>query len=212
MTAILPSQIPVGGQRWLLKMHGTITKPKTIVLTRGQFVDFTAESGPSGAVLQSLLLTKHLLLVGTSMTDDNVLRLVHEVLAYRRRYREVDHDQDPPFGSILEVSEEPARQALHGNQFASVLMPGQGLPEKARALEIFLDAVGAFATQDALWLLDPRFGGLLSDPGKRWSDQLRALADEISAAGTAEPDWAAVLSLLETLGLSSSSRPESPTG
>lgn len=47
------------GSRWLLKMHGDMETPESAVLTRGQFVDFTGTSGPAGAVLQALLLTRH---------------------------------------------------------------------------------------------------------------------------------------------------------
>ena len=39
-------------------------------LTRSQFVGFDAASAPSGAVLQALLLSKHLLVVGTSSPSD----------------------------------------------------------------------------------------------------------------------------------------------
>lgn len=213
VTAILPSELPTGGQRWLLKMHGTLTKPETIVLTRGQFVGFTSESGPSGAVLQSLLLTKHLLLVGTSMTDDNVLRLIHEVIGYRRRYLKSGSTPDRKFGSILEVSDQPARQALHAKNFTSVLMPGSGIEEKARALEIFLDAVGAFATKDASWLLDERFGALLTESGKGWAKGLRLIAQEMTAAGATEQDWSPFLASLNALGLTrdKSSTPTRPS-
>lgn len=62
-------------------------------------------------------------------------------------------------------------------------MPGNGIEEKARSLEIFLDAVGAFATKDASWLLDERFDALLSEPGKDWVVRLRKLAQEMTAAG-----------------------------
>lgn len=41
-------------------------------------------------------------------------------------------------------------------------MPGEGIEERVRSLEVFLDAVGAYASADNTWLLDERFAGLLS--------------------------------------------------
>ena len=64
-----------GADRWILKLHGDVDHVKQIVLTRRHMVRYDAANRPSAAVLQSLLLTKRLLAVGVSMTDDNVIRL-----------------------------------------------------------------------------------------------------------------------------------------
>ena len=111
-----PIHRPQGVAQWILKMHGDLKERKSIVLTRSQFVRFMAISEPSGAVLQTMLLTKHLLVVGTSMTDPNVLRLIHEVSEYRAANRSLNAKEAPDadiFGTVLDISAEPAREQLH---------------------------------------------------------------------------------------------------
>ncbi len=120
---ILPTQVPPSDGRWLLKLHGDMTDPKSIVLTRAQFVDFTSASGPAGAVVQALLLTKHLLVIGASMNDDNVLRLIYEVAAYRERVLNRPKESDSgiaaantsphAFDTILSLTDDAARAALY---------------------------------------------------------------------------------------------------
>lgn len=82
---ILPYEEPRSGRPWVLKMHGDVHDPAGIVLTRSDFVRYDSRSRPMGSVVQALLLTRHLLVVGASLTDDNFLRLAHEVLDFRRR-------------------------------------------------------------------------------------------------------------------------------
>ncbi|MFL6026991.1 MAG: SIR2 family protein [Friedmanniella sp.] len=203
---VLPTQIPSAGSRWLLKMHGDAARPGSIVLTRGQFVDFHAASGPSGAVLQSLLLTKHLLVVGTSMTDDNVLRLIHEVAAYRERNQpEADGQADgevrwAPFGTILDVSGNPSRRELHRQHFNWVSLAGETLEDRARQLEVFLDAVALYASGDNSWLLDERFAFLLHGPERNLADRVRGLVRDIPRSPEPDSAWTALAHRLEEFG------------
>lgn len=159
VASVLPTQLPAPGRRWVLKMHGDVGTPASIVLTRDQFVAFTTGSGPAGAVLQSLLLTKHVLIVGTSMTDDNLLRLIHEVAAFRRHHLPDGAPLDK-FGTILDVGGDAARERLHRPHFDWLTMPGGSLETRSRELEIFLDAVAMYAAGDHSWLLDPEFDDL----------------------------------------------------
>ncbi|SDU81175.1 SIR2-like domain-containing protein [Microlunatus sagamiharensis] len=187
---ILPTQVPPSEGRWLLKLHGDITDPKSIVLTRAQFVDFASASGPAGAVVQAILLTKHLLIVGASMNDDNVLRLIYEVAAYRER---VFNRPDKPeaaggaaqtgshrFGTILSLTDDAARAALHAPYFDWAVMPGDGIEGRARQLEVFLDAVAMFASTDRSWLLDDRFSDLLEPEDHELVHDARARGEDPS--------------------------------
>ncbi|GAA2110235.1 SIR2 family protein [Microlunatus panaciterrae] len=204
VTAVLPSTVPSGDQRWLLKMHGSLDRPESIVLTRGQFAGFDSAYGPSGAVLQSLLLTKHLLVVGTSMTDDNVLRLIHEVAAYRRNARSSStsgfDEQERKFGTVVDVSADRAREALHGEHFHWLSMTGETVAERARQLEIFLDAVSMFASKDRSWLLDRSFEYLLTPEERSWADLLRDAADAVAGSGERNGAWKEVADALTGFG------------
>ncbi|MEK8226511.1 SIR2 family protein [Oerskovia sp. M15] len=64
-------------------MHGDVDRPATIVLSRSSFVRYDTRWKPVGSLVQSLMMTKHLLVVGASMTDDNLLRFAYEVAGLR---------------------------------------------------------------------------------------------------------------------------------
>ena len=62
------------------------------------------------------MLTKHLLVVGTSLTDDNFLRLAYEVTNYLRSTPEGKAIQNEPLGTVLALGPNPTRQeTLGGN-------------------------------------------------------------------------------------------------
>jgi len=204
---VLPHEIPRAGNRWLLKMHGDVDAPATIVLTRAQFVGFAGASGPAGAVLQSLLLTKHLLVVGTSMKDDNFLRLIHEVAAYRKRSNESVGQTSRPvpaepdrFGTILSLADDPARRELQAPYFQWLAMPGETVPESARQLEIFLDALAMYASGDNSWLLDERFAHLLDERQRDLAVRVCALARDVRRHGGGSGAWATLADELDAFG------------
>ncbi|WKN47428.1 SIR2 family protein [Nocardioides sp. Arc9.136] len=192
--AVLPWASPLEAAGWVLKLHGDVDHPESIVLTRRDVVRFTAEVGPTGAMLQNLLLTRHLLVVGSSMTDDNVVRLAQEVQVHREQHGVVGE-----VGTVLDVDDDAARGQLWGGQLSWLTLPGGRLEERARNLEIFLDAVAARASDDARWLLDPRFSGLLDEDGQALAAdvrRLRAAAAEHDATGA----WRPLVAALDALG------------
>lgn len=207
--SVLPTEVPQARGRWLLKMHGDLNDTESIVLTRGQFVAFTGVSGPAGAVLQSLLLTKHLLVVGTSMKDDNFLRLIHEVAAYRKRTQipgDLDRrrNAEQRFGTILSLDEDPARRELNEPYFRWEAMPGNDIRESARQLEIYLDAVAMYASANNSWLLDPSFSFLLSERERDLAKRVGALTREIRQVPDGATAWAELADELDRFGASSS--------
>lgn len=198
MESVLPWASAVGSERWVLKLHGDAQLPKSIVLTRRHMVRFDAENRPSAALLQSVLLTKHLLVVGTSLTDDNVLRLAHEVQAYRDAYRPDDQE---PFGTQLDASEagERLRARLWNGQLSWVHLADLGIESPRRALELVLDRAGVFASRDASWLLDERFAGLLPhDEDRELAAQARQLIRAARRRG--EDTWGPLVERLGQLG------------
>jgi hypothetical protein len=151
-------------------MHGDVGRPDTIVLTRRHFVRFDAATRPAGSILQALLLTKHLVVVGASLDDDNVSRLVHEVDAFRSA-----SGLEGTIGTFLDVSQDAARRELWSDRLEWIDMPGARVEERVRSLEVFLDVVGAYASADNTWLLDERFAGLLSQEAQRAAAAARSL-------------------------------------
>ena len=180
---------------WILKLHGDIEHEDSIVLTRRHMVKYDAANRPSGSVLQSLLLTKHVLMIGLSLTDDNVIRLAHEVQAYRQEHRH-GSEAPTPFGTLLDVSADSTRAKLWKNQIEWVAMGGADLGSRARELELFLDELAIHACATSSWLLDERFAGLFSN------DEDRSIADDIRSlyARLGDEGWRDLRLALERMG------------
>lgn len=163
VTAIMPWASAIGASRWILKLHGDIDHPASIVLTRRHMVRFDAANRPSAAILQSLFLTRHLLFIGTSFTDDNIIRLAHEVQAYREEHDDRSagiRNQWAAFGTVLDTAGDKVRARLWDDELTWVYHSDDTI-SRYRAVELLLDRVAQLASRDATWLLDPRFAGLL---------------------------------------------------
>lgn len=203
---VVPWETASPTQSWLLKMHGTVQEPSSIVLSRRDFVQFQFKSGPSGAVLQALLLTRHLLVVGASFQDSNLLRLVHEVAAFREQ---VGVRSTPAhMGTVLTLFKEPAREALLTNDFYYENMltePDRGDHEATnragRELEIFLDRLAMLAADRSPYLLDRRYRHLLSDSEMELADRLSRLHEDVKQAALKSESWSGIRRQLAAAGL-----------
>ena len=77
--AILPADVGSVTDRWCLQLHGSVSRPSSLVLTRADYAQFAKTRAASEGVLQGLLLTQHVLFVGFSMRDENWCRIVETV-------------------------------------------------------------------------------------------------------------------------------------
>jgi hypothetical protein len=181
---------------WLLKLHGDVATPQSIVLDRRSFVTYDAQRRPLGGVLQSTLLTKHLLVVGASMTDDNVIRLVHEVAELGELSGET-----PTLGTVLTLARDPLRERLWRPEFEYVAFGAEvdGDGAAARELEIFLDRVALLANRANAHLLSASYGALLDDlDQQRLAADARALYERAVRVGV--PAWQDVANALAAFG------------
>ena len=83
------------------------------MLTRRDFVRYDAASGPAGAVVQTLLLSRHLLVIGASLTDDNFLHLAHEM----EHFLEEGGAKRRNLGTVLTFSADRGRPMLFQGVF-----------------------------------------------------------------------------------------------
>ena len=187
---------------WLLKLHGDVGDASSIVLDRRSFVRYDATRRPLGGVLQTTLLTKHLLVVGASMNDDNVIRLVHEVSALH----EDGNRTSRRLGTVLTLTHEPLRQHLWAPEFTHVHVGSDAdtLAEAGRQLEIFLDRVALLTAPLHTHLLDPRYRELLGTPEEQElaDDLVDVLGrmERLSQDRTANDPWTAVTAALRAFG------------
>lgn len=197
--ATVPSATPTHGP-WVLKLHGDVTDPASIVLSREHFVSFAGGSAARGAVLQSLMMTRHLLVVGASFSDDNLLRLLYEV-----KQLPVAGDGTRTIGTVLTVVPDAARGEILGRDFDFIAASDRAEvdPIATRALEIELDHVGVFACSDASYALDADFAGLLTPEESEVAQSLRAVLARVQAMdrGKQQIDaWQAIRESLESFG------------
>ncbi|WP_217899951.1 SIR2 family NAD-dependent protein deacylase [Rhodococcoides kyotonense] len=195
--SILPRENAIGDRAWLLKMHGDIATPESIVLSRRDFVRYDAERRPLGSIVQSLMATGHLIVIGASMTDDNVLRLAHEVLAMN-----ATNNQTRPLGTVVTLQQDPLRSALWEGDFDYLAASdSHNTKVAARDLEILLDAVAMYSSDRSPYLLDERYAELLSEEEARIADELRKVARRIRSLTPTQRDrWKALDTVLATMG------------
>lgn len=83
---VLPGDLGESPGCWLLKLHGdgVDADGRELVLSREQYFDLEHEGAAITAVLQAVLLTRHLLVVGYGLSDETFHRIVHDVRKARR--------------------------------------------------------------------------------------------------------------------------------
>lgn len=69
--SVLPHSPVQESSKWLLHLHGSVKHPEDIVLTRKSYIRYTMRNAALGGMVHSTMMTKHLLYLGFSLTDDN---------------------------------------------------------------------------------------------------------------------------------------------
>jgi hypothetical protein len=196
--SVLPFDEAAPGRPWLLKLHGDAAHPESVVLTREEYLQFGDTRAALAGVLHSLLLTRHVLFVGTSMQDDDLIRIAHQVRSATRAPGAGPRQRS---GTVLALLEDPARARLWEQDVQTVAIAPTDTPpvEAARLLEVLLDCIGCLSTPPTGYLLDPAYRGMLSD-------EERALAEALQQVERTVPEGASssavgeVVALLRRLG------------
>jgi hypothetical protein len=189
---VLPGGEVARGRRWILKMHGSVSRPETIVLTREDYMKFQENRTALAGIVQALLLTRHMLFVGFSFTDDNFHRIAHAV-------RNSLGGERAKFGTTLVVASNPLAEELWGDDLDWIAFSGDTAAQ-ARTLDIFLDRLAAKAAAATSHLGDRRYDGVLSAGERTLRDRLMSLRDA-SADERETGAWAEVERMLRRLGM-----------
>lgn len=183
--AILPQQSVKNNGRWLLKLHGTVTEPEKMVLTRSDYLNMPRQHGALMGLVQGLLMMRHMMFVGYSLRDEDFHELIHEV-------RDARGDGTAPLGTVLTLHEDKLEDELWGNDLHVVPMAGSrkvgadATETAARQLEMFIDLVAYLSSTSAAFFLDKTYDELLSDKERRLRDTLTDLMTGIGKAGPGE--------------------------
>lgn len=176
--SVLPRQDARDATTWLLKLHGSVDDPERIVLSREDYLRFEGDATASSGVVQAMLLTRHMLFVGYSMSDDNFHRIVHQV---RRGIGPLDQRPDArSFGTALIPQPAGLSQELWTDD-VDFVSTARGDELDVRRLAILLDLIAAEAAAPAAHMLDDAYVSLLSEPERRLRDRLLAVWDELDA-------------------------------
>lgn len=167
--AILPYDSVRDADRWLLKLHGDVAHGDDIVITRDDYLGFPAGRRALTGIVQSLLITRHMLFVGFSLRDDNFHQIAYDVRKAAPRQGETGSS----FGTALFLEEVDLLRTVWGDDLAIETMGSAGHAGE-RQLLMFLDRLLAESTTVFGHLLDESFDDQLTDGQRLVRDALQS--------------------------------------
>ena len=202
---VLPYDPSNSSVRWLLKMHGCVSHPEDVVLTRSDFIRYDHNRNALRGIVQALLITKHMLFVGFSLRDENFQRIIDEVrVAIRGDRSSFNHK----FGSVLSLQANRLLQEIWSEDLGWVVFSEADQPHDeqsqasaARLQEIFLDYLASHATSLSCHLLNPKYDAVLSDGERAFRNSLQEFMQTVPPSAKATPAWEQFQELLGSMGL-----------
>ncbi|WP_159803055.1 SIR2 family protein [Arthrobacter zhaoguopingii] len=199
--AVIPGDFSAGTDRWLLKLHGTVSEPESIVLTREDYLGYSSTRSALSALVKANLITHHLLFVGFGLTDDHFHEIVHDVRRALPELSSKSHD----VATAITLFEDPLDEYAWKDKLALLpLTQGRDVAQAARLLEIFLDMVLAYATDSHSYLLADNYREALTDTEASIRQKLLALSGDLTPEERASSEGVRVVALLDALGASKS--------
>lgn len=171
---VIPDNIESNTGRWLLKLHGSVTNPDSIVLTRDDYLGYNTNRDALSSLVKAHLLTHHLLFVGFGLTDPHFHEIIFDVR------RAIPTDQQKHFGTVLTLHNDELQTQVWRGQLDIIPMdePGEKSDGRvaARLLEIFLDMLAAYSSDSHSFFLAPHYAGGMSQDDLNLRRQLLDLA------------------------------------
>jgi hypothetical protein len=202
---VLPWQRAMPAAPWLLKLHGGIGR-QHVVLSSEDFEHFDDEWRPLASIVQALLMTRHMLFVGYSLTDATFVRLARDVSRLLRDATTAmpGASSERLLGTVLSLLTEPSLAADWAEDLKVIPASNadrndqNATPAAGRSLEIFLDRVAAKAASDERsYVLDSRYAELLDQHDREVAAQLRGLSDSLPRTN---PMWNQIHTMLQSYG------------
>lgn len=165
---------------WLLKLHGSVTDPHSIVLTRDDYLGFSTSRNALSALVKATLMTQHLLFVGFGLTDDHFHEILHDV----RQALPKESRTGEGSATALMLSADPLDHRMWSNQLNLVPMSKESrkefIPSSGRTLEIFLDLLVALSTDSHSYLLAEGYEGALTESERSLRETLLDLGKRLT--------------------------------
>lgn len=159
--SVLPFNPNPKSSRWLLKMHGCISTPTQIVLTRRDYLRYMENNASLAGIVQALLFTSQMLFIGFSLQDDNFHKIADSIR------KAVKGNGNHKIGITLQLFSNQYNEEMWGDELKFICMEDgktKDFPRAGRKLEIFLDLLLMKAISlDTFKILDPAFNSILSE-------------------------------------------------
>jgi hypothetical protein len=209
--SVLPARPAKDADRWLLKLHGSVDEPGSLVFTRTNYLDASFERGALFGIVQAMLLTRHMCFVGYSLSDDDFHSLVHEVRRALRGY-----EDRLSMGTTITLFEDPVAGDLWADELDVISVRPQHVDQTPEAfanagrdVERFLDLVGFLAADLGAFVLDDSYEAMLSTEERGLRDVLQDLTENINSDDR-RPGWTEVAAMLQRLGAPAAELVETP--
>jgi len=174
---------------YLLKLHGDIERGQ-IVLSRDDFAAVHVLRRPLIGIMQEKLLTGHVLMIGSTVSDPTLVQSAEEVGSLLSR---MTSDSTQPCGTVVLTENDLARTMLLARQFsivsAAFLDPGTEISGfemeleqillAVRRVDIFLDLIAIESASNYPFALDEKYSGMLTEKDKDTVALLRSLSSKL---------------------------------
>ena len=190
---------PAEADRWLLKLHGTASEPESLVFTRSGYLEAPRQRSALFGLVRARMLTRHMLFVGYSLSDEDFHEVVHDVrLALEPR------SAGAAFGTAITLFDDDLKRKLWEGDvdIVSVTPPGSSDVDPAmagRQVERLLDLLGFLVADHSAFLLDDDYEDMLTSDELELKRELLTIADA-AVANRSKNGWSRVADLLDELG------------
>jgi hypothetical protein len=195
--SVIPDSHVTDSPNWLLKLHGSATAPYTIVLTRDDYLGYNTSREALSAIVKANLITRHILFVGFGLVDPHFHQIMHDV---KRALPGM-----ASFATAITEIDETHLAELWKNNLDVTPMVSEKPKDDNRAparrlIEVFLDVIGAYATDGHEYFLDDDYESGLSPEDCELRAELIGFAKSVSPESRESSSWARVEKLMKDLG------------
>lgn len=186
---MIPSD-QTGGDRWLLKLHGSVDAPESIVLTRDHYLRFNTDRDSLTSLAKATLMTRRLLFVGFGMSDPHFHEIAHDV----RRALPAARSRVATFGTVLTLTESDITRKLWKGELDFIHF------DTPRRLDIFLDAIMAHACDGHSYVLAEGYATTLPSADAALRNAVERMIDSLDKDAKSSAAWPRLEAALRELG------------
>jgi hypothetical protein len=184
--SVIPYTFENESPKWLLKMHGCVTAPEDIVLSRTDYLDYDYSKSALSGIVQALLVTKHMLFLGFSLTDDHFIQLIFGV--HKALSGMLANQEGHKFGTVLSPVHSTFQEELwtHELNFVNSDIKENDLLGAIGWHDSFLDYVTSLVYTSHNYLFHEEYESLLSEDEILLRDTLGEAYNKVKSHGSSE--------------------------